>query len=75
MVYAQRISQHFENGRRDEIRIFFPAKLMRKMKLQDYRANPIELRWREFHKSLRERPDQIQVSRHWSQLYWLEIGE
>jgi hypothetical protein len=41
---------------------------VRKMKLPDYPANPIELRGREFHERLRKRPNQIYVRCHCSPL-------
>ncbi len=68
MVYLERISHHFENGGRDEIRIILPAEFMGKMKLLNYTPHPNELRRGEFDKGLCQRTNKIQVRYHCSPL-------
>jgi hypothetical protein len=67
-VYAESITQHFENRGRDKLRIFLATEFIGKMKLPNDSTHPIELRACEFHQSLRERPNQIQVISHNSPL-------
>jgi hypothetical protein len=57
VVYAESITHHFEDRRRNKVRIFLAAELIGKVKLPNYSAHPIKLRAREFHQSLRERPN------------------
>ena len=68
MVYPKRIPKHFQNGRSDKIRILFAMEFVREVKLPYYRANPIELRRREFHQSLRKGSKLVQMNCHCSPL-------
>jgi hypothetical protein len=65
---AERIPEHFEHTRSNEVRILPAMELMGKVELSNYPSDPIELRRRELHQSLRERSNQIQVIRHRSPL-------
>jgi hypothetical protein len=61
---AQGIPEHFEDPRRDEVRILFTAKFERELKLCDHRFNQVHLRWREGSESWQETVNQILISFH-----------